>query len=199
LRALSLCTCCRHYPGAAAGRRLRSVAQPYQPSPVRRPGRPARCPFRGLLGVHSRCGLHTRAATNSWHANRRLQSSRYLHDCSDCFRLERVRRVGFSPTGKRRLCTAHVESGDGDGYSVRPASPPNADIAFNALKWAMGVRGYRRVGQFTIYRRYSLSYSNRRRRPGRRSGSRRMSWALGRCPNSPAQPMDKVHRKQHSR
>ena len=24
LRALSLCTCCRHYPGAAAGRRLRS-------------------------------------------------------------------------------------------------------------------------------------------------------------------------------
>src|SRR6516164_945637 len=52
LRALSLCTCCRHYPGAADGRRLRSVARPYQPSPVRRPGRPARCPFRGLLGVH---------------------------------------------------------------------------------------------------------------------------------------------------
>src|SRR5579863_10439047 len=24
LRRLSLCTCCRHYPGAAAGRRLRS-------------------------------------------------------------------------------------------------------------------------------------------------------------------------------
>jgi hypothetical protein len=24
LRALSLCTCCRHYPGAATGRRLRS-------------------------------------------------------------------------------------------------------------------------------------------------------------------------------
>ena len=65
LRALSLCTCCRHYPGAAAGRRLRSFAQPYQPSPVRRPGRPAHRPFRGLLGVHSRCGLHTRAVTNS--------------------------------------------------------------------------------------------------------------------------------------
>jgi len=78
LRALSLCTCCRHYPGAADGRRLRSLSQPYQPSPVRRPGRPARCPFRGLLGVHSRCGLHTRAATNSWHAIRRLQPFRYL-------------------------------------------------------------------------------------------------------------------------
>ena len=112
LRALSLCTCCRHYPGAADGRRLRSLSQPYQPSPVRRPGRPARCPFRGLLGVHLRCGLHTRAATNSWHAIRRLQPFRYLHDCSGCFRRERVRRVGLAPTGKRRLVTAHVESGD---------------------------------------------------------------------------------------
>src|ERR1700720_3796711 len=24
-----------------------------------------KCPIQGLLGVHSRCGLHTRAATNS--------------------------------------------------------------------------------------------------------------------------------------
>ena len=28
-------------------------------------GRPAHRSFRGLLGVHSRCGLHTRAVTNS--------------------------------------------------------------------------------------------------------------------------------------
>ena len=109
-RALSLCTCCRHYPGAAAGRRLRSFTQPYQPSPVWLPDRPAHRPFRGLLSVHSHCGLHTRAVANSRHANRRLQPSRYLHDCSDCFRLERVRRVGLTPTGKRRLCTAHAES-----------------------------------------------------------------------------------------
>ena len=38
---------------------------PCQPSPEGSPGRPAHCPFRGLLGVHSRCGLHTRAVTNS--------------------------------------------------------------------------------------------------------------------------------------
>src|SRR3989449_5158757 len=37
--------------------------QPYQPSPKGSSGRPAHCPFRGLLGVHSRCGLHTRAVT----------------------------------------------------------------------------------------------------------------------------------------
>jgi hypothetical protein len=42
----------------------------------------------GPIGVHSRCGLHTRTVTNSWHANRRLEPFRYLHDCSDCFRLE---------------------------------------------------------------------------------------------------------------
>src|SRR5882724_8835656 len=47
-------------------------------------------PIQGLLSVHSRCGLHTRAVTNSSHANRRLQPLRYLHDCSDCFRLERL-------------------------------------------------------------------------------------------------------------
>jgi len=64
--------------------------QPYQPSPKGLSGRPAHCPFRGLLSVHSRYGLHTRAVTNSWHANRRLQPLRYLHDCSDCFRLERL-------------------------------------------------------------------------------------------------------------
>src|SRR5213080_3460304 len=40
-----------------------SLPQPYQPSPIRVPGRPTHRPFRGLLGVHSRYGLHTRAVT----------------------------------------------------------------------------------------------------------------------------------------
>src|SRR5262249_44714562 len=64
LRTLSLCTCCRHYPGAAAGW-ISLVTQPYQPSPKGSSGRPAHRPFRGLLGVHSRYGLHTRAVTYS--------------------------------------------------------------------------------------------------------------------------------------
>src|SRR5262245_34413099 len=37
--------------------------QPYQPSPKSLSGRPAHRPFRGLLGVHSRYGLHTCAVT----------------------------------------------------------------------------------------------------------------------------------------
>src|SRR5216684_3446473 len=68
---------------------FRSVTQPCQPSPKGLSGRPAHRPFRGLLSVHSRCGLHTRAVTNSWHAFRRLQPVRYLLGCSGCFRLER--------------------------------------------------------------------------------------------------------------
>jgi hypothetical protein len=45
--------------------------------------------FRGLLGVHSRYGLRTRQVTLSDPLHRRLQLVRYLHSCSDYYRLER--------------------------------------------------------------------------------------------------------------
>ena len=77
-------------PGAADGRTRRSkITHPYQPSPIPLSGRPAHRPFRGLLGVHSRCGLHTRAVTKFVTVTRRLQTFRRLHVCSGCFRLER--------------------------------------------------------------------------------------------------------------
>src|SRR5712672_198624 len=83
-------------PAQRLGALLRSFTQPYQPSPIWQSGRPVHRPFRGLLGVHSRYGLHTRAVTNSCRAIRRLQPLRFLHSCSGCFRLER------SPGG---ICT----------------------------------------------------------------------------------------------
>src|SRR5665213_118723 len=43
-------------PAQRLGGWFRSVAQPCQPSPKGSSGRPAHCPFRGLLGVHSRYG-----------------------------------------------------------------------------------------------------------------------------------------------
>jgi hypothetical protein len=109
LRTLSLCTCCRHYPGAAAGRNLRSCTQPYQPSPISLSGRPARRFFRGLLGVHSRCGLHTRTVTKSRPLSRGFRHfvtsmpAPVASGWSGC-------RVGLAPTGKRRLArrTGHA-------------------------------------------------------------------------------------------
>ena len=52
-------------PAQRLGVLLRSFTQPCQPFPKGSSGRPAHRPFRGLLGVHSRFGLHTRAVTNS--------------------------------------------------------------------------------------------------------------------------------------
>ena len=104
LRTSPLCTCCHHYPGTAAGLLRRSCTQPYQPSPKWRSGRPVQRPFRGLLSVHSRYGLHTRWITFRDPLHRRLQLLRHLHNCSDCFRLERNSRAGFAPTGKTPPC-----------------------------------------------------------------------------------------------
>ena len=93
-----------------------SLTQPYQPSPKWQSGRPAHCPFRGLLGVHSRYGLHTRAVT----VYRDTLSEGFSHfvtsiaapvasGWSGC-------RVGLAPTGKRRLVTAHTQSRLQVGY-----------------------------------------------------------------------------------
>ena len=94
-------------PAQRLGVLLRSFTQPYQPSPKALSGRPAHCPFRGLLGVHSRYGLHTRAVT----VFRDTLTEGFSHfvtsmtapvasGWSGC-------RVGLTPTGKRRLSTAH--------------------------------------------------------------------------------------------
>jgi hypothetical protein len=67
----------------------RKITHPCQPSPIPLSRRPAHRPFRGLLGVHSRCGLHTRTVTKFVTAIRGLQTFRRLHACPGCFRLER--------------------------------------------------------------------------------------------------------------
>src|SRR5271163_1253499 len=68
LRTLSLCTCCRHYPGAAAGRRLAHLTQPYQPSPITLSGRPAHRPFRDPMRWWWRPTIwqHEVATTQLW-------------------------------------------------------------------------------------------------------------------------------------
>src|SRR6516164_1116986 len=91
--------------------RFRSFLQPYQPSPKGSSGRPAHRPFRGLLGVHLRYGLHTRAVT----VYRDTLIEGFSHFVTSMTAPIAsgwsVCRVGFAPTGKRRLFTAHTHTG----------------------------------------------------------------------------------------
>jgi len=97
LRALSLCTCCRHYPGAAAGRIPRSshpAVSAFPDSTV----------VSACISSFSRFAqrlLTLRPAHSRSHqfvtAIRGLQTFRHLHACSGCFRLERIAGWGLHP------------------------------------------------------------------------------------------------------
>ncbi len=97
LRALSLCTCCRQYPGAAAGRNPRSSHPAVAAFPDSAVGSACTSTFSRLAWR----SLALRPAHSRGHqvvtAIRRLQPFRYLHDCSDCFRLERITGWALHP------------------------------------------------------------------------------------------------------
>ena len=88
-RMLSLCACCRHYPGAATGR----IASLTLPSRVRRPEVGLL-----LLSVHSRCGLRTRAVAVFRDA---LSSGCESHPATA------PAESWLKSSGKRRVFTAH--------------------------------------------------------------------------------------------
>ena len=109
LRALSLCTCCRHYPGTATGGLTLLIRSVVSAFPDRVVGSACASSFSrltqrslALRPAHSRCHQIL------WPASRRLQPFRYLHDCSGCFRLEHFAGWDLHPLEKRRLCTAHT-------------------------------------------------------------------------------------------
>jgi len=115
LRALSLCTCCRHYPGTATGGTASLIRPVISAFPVMAAGSACASHFSrlaqrslALRPAHSRCHQFVARFT------RRLQTFRHLHACSGCFRLERC-RAGLAPAGKRRLCTAHAMRVPSDG------------------------------------------------------------------------------------
>jgi hypothetical protein len=109
LRTLSLCTCCRHYPGAAAGRTLRSAS----PSRICLPRKGCRVGLRivlfemlaqrslALRPAHSRCRDTLIEGFSHFVTS---MTAPIASGWSDC-------RVGLAPTGKRRLCTAHTQGG----------------------------------------------------------------------------------------
>src|SRR5712691_4635933 len=125
LRSLSLCTCCRHYPGAASGRTASLISS----RRISLPRKGCRVGLRIVL--FEACSAFTRVAacTLARSPIRDPLSEGFSHfvtsmaapvasGWSGC-------RVGLTPTGKRRLSTAHTLSGhsnltarDSEGPSV---------------------------------------------------------------------------------
>ena len=108
---LSLCTCRRHYPGAAAG----CLPRPFHPAVSAFPGRGRRVGLHIDLFEACSAFTHVAACTLARSPIRDPLSEGFSHfvtsmtapvasGWSGC-------RVGLAPTEKRRLVTAHVESG----------------------------------------------------------------------------------------
>ena len=105
-----LCTCCRHYPGTATRIIFCSITASCQPSPLWQLGRPVHRPFRGLLGVHLRYGLHTRAVTVCRDALYPKASTISLPpSLLRCFRLEQCAGWDLHPLGSAAFHGARQE------------------------------------------------------------------------------------------
>src|SRR6202048_4259093 len=114
-RALSLCTCCRHYPGAASGR----TASLTSPSRISLPRKGRRVGLRIVL--FEACSAFTRvtACTLAPSPIRDALSEGFSYFVTSiaapvAFGWS-VCRVGLAPTGKRRLVTAHTQHGHSVG------------------------------------------------------------------------------------
>jgi len=110
-RALSLCTCCRHYPGAASGR----IASLISSRRINLPRKGCRVGLRIVLFEACPAFTCVTACTLALSPIRDTLIEGFSHfvtsmtapiasGWSGC-------RVGLAPTGKRRLVTAHGRSG----------------------------------------------------------------------------------------
>src|SRR6202049_1064400 len=112
LRTLSLCTCCRHYPGTATG----GLASLPSPSRVSLPRYGSRVDLCIVLFEASSAFTRVTACTLALSPIRDTLIEGFSHfvtsmtapiasGWSGC-------RVGLAPTGKRRLVTAHANNGN---------------------------------------------------------------------------------------
>ena len=111
LRTLSLCTCCRHYPGAATGCRLRSSHPAVTAFPENVVGSACTSSFSrlarrslALRPAHSRSHLYVTSYTEGFSHFVASMTAPVASGWSVC-------RVGLAPTGTRRIVTAHTLSG----------------------------------------------------------------------------------------
>ena len=111
LRTLSLCTCCRHYPGAAPGRTYFA----HSPRRISLPRKGRRVGLRIVL--FEACSAFTRvtACTLALSPIRDTLPEGFSYFVASIAAPVAsgwsARRVGLAPTGKRRLATAHTHSG----------------------------------------------------------------------------------------
>src|SRR5258708_11384879 len=111
LRTLSLSTCRRHYPGTASGR----IASLISSRRISLPRNGCRVDLRIVLFEDYSAFTRVATCTLALSPIRDTLIEGFSHfvtsmtapiasGWSDC-------RVGFAPTGKRRLCTAHTRNG----------------------------------------------------------------------------------------
>ena len=148
LRALSLCACCRPYPGAATGRRSRSSHPAVTAFPDNVVGsactssfsRPAQRSL-ALRPAHSRGHLYVTSYTEGFSHFVTSMTAPVASGWSGC-------RVGLAPTGKRRLGTAHTSSGRSGAWLGRlswaDSDPTVLAYGTPAIGRISGRRGWRR-------------------------------------------------------
>src|SRR4030095_13902277 len=123
LRALPLCTCCRHYPGTATG-----IIFALSPSRISLPQYGSQ--VGPCIVLFEACSAFTRVTACPLALSpyvvtrftRRLQRFRYLHRCSGCFRLEQL-PGGTCTHWKAPPFTAHARSGRRESCQRRPITP----------------------------------------------------------------------------
>ncbi len=147
LRAFPLCTCCRYYPGTATAGCFFAHSHSYI-------SLPRMCDRVGLCNVlFEDCSAftHVTACTLAGppKVNRYIKGFSYFVTSitapiasgwsDDC-------RVGLSPTGKRRLITAHAHSGHSRGGAGTTLKCPNRSIHIAvSIKYIAQVSNYHRL------------------------------------------------------
>jgi hypothetical protein len=130
LRALSLCTCCRHYPGTATGGTASLIRPVMSAFPERVVGSACASSFSRLTQrsltlrpAHSRCHLFVARLPEGFSHFVTSMTAPVASGWSGC-------RVGLAPTGKRRLITAHTQS-----RSSRRAFSGSNGLSRLRLRW----------------------------------------------------------------
>jgi hypothetical protein len=168
LRALSLCTCCRHYPGAATGGPTSLIHPVVTDFPDTTVGSSCASSFSriarrslALRPAHSRCHQFVARLPEGFSHIVTSMTAPVASGWSGC-------RAGLAPAGKRRLCTAHVGSAS--------SSPSDAVVRLRARRCRRSARVNDRSRQLWFARRLRRRSASEGRPVIRPENRRRLLW-----------------------